>query len=197
MPTLENYFSHVSISKERYYIHRRKNKNGTACYYLSTKTEGNLVAKLPKGFEIYDHPETNQPFIRRIRPKIITDEEKKLVETLMKKYCAERSRVDIRGNFIVIYISHAKQMLEELSECLGIMGQEREVVDEKFEEYIRYSAVLRLSLEDKKKRTFSIERWCYRGKINGWMDLYDTAPLKDVCKKYFSHIGKESFYELV
>ena len=193
MPNLENYFSHLSIPKERYYIHRRKNKNGTACYYLSTKTEGNLVKKLPKGFEIYNHPETNQPFIRRIRPKIITDEEKELVEALMRKHCVEHFRVDIRGNFIVIYISHAKQMLEELSECLGIKGQDREVVDEEFEKYIRYSAVLRLSLEDKKKRTFSVAR----ASINGWMDLYDTKSLKTICKKYFPHIGKESFYELV
>ena len=43
------------------------------------KSEGTLVDKVPDGFEIYENPNA-QVFLRRIQPKIITDEEVALVE---------------------------------------------------------------------------------------------------------------------
>jgi hypothetical protein len=41
---------------------------------FAMKSEGQLADRIPEGFEIYENPNA-QVFLRRIPPKIITDEE--------------------------------------------------------------------------------------------------------------------------
>lgn len=50
--------------------------------------------------------------------------------------------------------------------------------------------------EDAKRREFVVERWCFRGSIDGWISLDCSTDLKQLVKKYCCHLGKDSFYEL-
>ena len=103
-------FTHISRTKKNYYIHQRITKKGKTTYYLSPKEQGNIVKKLPQGYEIYDHPETNQPFIRPIPPKIISDEELKVVENCMNKSSdVKHYRIVIQKNAIVIYTAYSRK----------------------------------------------------------------------------------------
>ena len=71
---------------QTYYLHQGTTKTGKPKYYFSMKSEGTLADKIPDGFEIYENPNA-QVFLRKIQPKIITDEEVALVEQgmLLKK----------------------------------------------------------------------------------------------------------------
>ena len=59
---------------------------------------------------------------------------------------------------------------------------------------------MRFTLIDEDERTFRCQRWCFRGSIDGWIDLWmsgGSGPLADLVERYLPHIGKESFYELM
>ena len=55
-----------------------------------------------------------RPFLRRIPPKIITDEERRAVEEGMRTYTEVKDyKVDVRGNAILVYT--AEQDIEALA----------------------------------------------------------------------------------
>jgi len=60
--------------------------------------------------------------------------------------------------------------------------------------------VMRFTLTDKKARTFRVQRWCFRGSIDLWIDLYESrseGKLADLVKRFCRHIGQESIFELM
>jgi len=77
--------THVNTKGKTYYLHQGVTKTGKPKYHFTMKSEGNLPDAILEGFEIYENPNA-QVFLRRIPPKIITDEERQLVEDGMRKY---------------------------------------------------------------------------------------------------------------
>jgi hypothetical protein len=72
-------------------------------YLPMIQSEGTLAETIPAGFEIYENPNA-QVFLRRIPPKIITDEERQVVEEGMRKYAdVQDYKIDVKGNAIVVY----------------------------------------------------------------------------------------------
>ena len=89
-----------------YYLHEDVKKSGEEHYFFSTGNEGNLVDAVPEGFEIYEHP-NSQVFLRKIRPRRISDTEKDLVDMYVKKLPASRRYVvDVRENDITVFESN-------------------------------------------------------------------------------------------
>ena len=60
-----------------------------------------------------------------------------------------------------------------------------------------FSPAFRFVLRDREANIFSVQRWCYRGSIDGW--TYDLArgDLATLVEKYVPHLGKESFFDLM
>jgi hypothetical protein len=95
--------THVNAKGKTYYLHQGKTKTGKPKYHFAMKSEGNLADSIPEGFEIYENPNA-QVFLRRIPPKIITDEERQLVENGMRKYGSVQDyKIDVRGKAIIVY----------------------------------------------------------------------------------------------
>jgi hypothetical protein len=66
------------------------------------------------------------------------------------------------------------------------------------EKFLSYSPMMRFTLVDEQTRTFAVERWCFRGAIDGWFSLLGgVGELKTLVAKYCRHLGRESFYELM
>src|SRR5919106_6450094 len=76
---------YTNAKGQTYYLHQGTTKTGKPKYHFAMKREGKLAASIPEGFEIYENPNA-QVFLRRIPPKIITDEERELVADGMRKY---------------------------------------------------------------------------------------------------------------
>lgn len=51
-------------------------------------------------------------------------------------------------------------------------------------------------MEDKEKRLFTIERFCFLGGIDDWIYIGGPDSLGKQAKKFIKHLGKESFFEL-
>ena len=81
----------------------RLHQTGKPKYHFAMKSEGNLAASIPEGFEIYENPNA-QVFLRCIPPKIITDEERQIVENGMRKYAGVKDyKIDVKDKAIIVY----------------------------------------------------------------------------------------------
>jgi hypothetical protein len=160
---------HVNRKRDTYYLHAGKTKTGKPRYWFSTKAEGDLVDAIPEGYEVYENPDA-QAFLRKELPRFIADEEIAIVREGLHKYAEDRRcMADVRERHIVVYSSERGDL---------------------------YQKVLRFTLIDEDRRSFTAERWCFLGSIDDWIPLSDSGNLSKLVQRYGPHIGKDSFYEL-
>ena len=191
---------YTNRKSKTYYLHKGKTKTGKPKYYFSTKNEGKLVKKVPEGYEIYEHPTNAQVFLRRKQPKNITDIEKHLTDEYLKKIETSRRYIfDIKGKVITIFESD--QDIDKLKELFGsifIPGfiDDKSAIDFAANSEISYSPMMRFILDDKEKRTFITERYCFLGSIDDWMYIGGPDSLNNLLEEYTKHLGEDSFYDL-
>ena len=105
--------THTNAKGKTYYLHQGTTKTGKPKYYFSMESNGALAEYIPEEFEIYENPNA-QVFLRRIPPKLITEEERQVVEEGMRKYADVKDyKIDVKGKVIVIYT--ADQDIETLA----------------------------------------------------------------------------------
>ena len=188
--------TYTNAKEKMYYLHQGTTKTGKPKYYFSTQPEGTLAASIPAGFEIYENPNA-QVFLRRILPKLITDEERQVVEDGMRQYAEVQDyKIDVKGHAIVVYT--ADQDIETLADVFkeryagpAANTQLRTLL----RQGIHYAPMLQFLLDDEKRRTFTAQRYCFRGSIDDWIDI-GYGPLTTLVKRYVKHLGKESYFEL-
>ncbi len=63
-----------------------------------------------------------------------------------------------------------------------------------------YQKMLRFTLDDEKDRNFRVQRWCFKGSIDDWIDLSLlgrlVGKLPVLVQQICPHIGRDSFYDL-
>ena len=183
--------THTNRRGQTYYLHAGTTKTGKARYWFSTKADGPLVGSIPEGHEVYENPGA-QVFLRKVVPQLVTPAEVAVVEDGLGRYApGQNCIVDVQKEHIVVY--HAERVTLDL-EGFGLGVRELPV------RYRDYMKVMRFTLVDEEARTFRVQRWCFRGSIDRWIDLWATGSegkLPELVRKFCSHIGRESFYELM
>jgi hypothetical protein len=187
--------THVNAKGKTYYLHQGVTKTGKPKYYFSLKNTGTLATAIPAGFEIYETPNA-QVLLRKIPPKLITDEERQLVEAGMRQYSDVHDyKIDVKGNAIVIYT--ADQDADEFSNRLK--GLNPVISETKIREFFaslaHYSPMLQFNLENSERRVFSAQRYCFLGSIDDWIYI-GHGELATLVKTYLKHLGKDSYFEL-
>src|SRR4051794_34521742 len=176
--------THMNRKRHTYYLHAGKTKTGNPKYWFSKSAEGDLVESIPGGYEVYENPES-QVFLRKIVPQLVTPAEIAVVEAGLKRFSAgQYCLVDVQGEHIVVY--HAERIDLGL-EQFGFSVRELPP------SVLRYEKVMRFTLADEKERTFRVQRWCFRGSIDRWIDLWMSGgrgKLLDLVKKFCPHIGQ-------
>jgi len=187
-----------------YYLSEGKTKSGKSQYYFSLKEKDNSVDKIPEGYEIYEHPENAQVFMRKIRPRLITELEEQFVKNQVKSLQrTKRYRVDCKDKYITIYESDAdventQEIFGDLLGKMGLaagmeMGNAMEAISNIMDQ--NYTAILRFCLEDKEKRLFSVERFCFRGALDKWIYLGASENFRELVKQYVNILGTDKFFE--
>jgi hypothetical protein len=183
---------HTNRRGQTFYLHQGTTKTGKPKYFFSLSNHGEVAYTAPKGFEIYENP-NSQVFLRRKQPKLITDEEVAVVEEGLKRYSRqERCRVDVRQAIITVFTPD--QNAAELEAAMGLPAAVRAagVLDR----FTSYSPSLQFVLANKEQRTFITRRYCFLGSIDDWIEIGRPDRLAKLVKKYVRHIGQDSFYEL-
>jgi len=187
--------TYTNAKGKTYSLHQGTTKTGKPKYYFSMESEEHLAESIPVGFEIYENPNA-QVFLRRIPPKLITDEERQVVEDGMRKYAeVQDCKIDVKGNALVVYTPH--QSVEEFAQLLKglnpFIGEAK--VREYFTRSVQYAPMLQFILDDEKRRTFTAQRYCFRGSVDDWIDI-GYGPLTTLVKQYVKHLGQESYFDL-
>jgi hypothetical protein len=177
---------------KRYFLHVGKTNKGAPRYYFSRRRSGELADRILDGYEVYEHP-NGQLYLRKNVPVLITDEEIRLVERELRMLGNPGDyKIDARKDMIRVFESN--QMGEpsiDLSPFFALAAA-RDLM----EKYRTYTAILRFVLVDRANRLFVTERFCFRGSIDDWIHIGGPDPLGTQAKRFVSHLGKESFYEL-
>lgn len=191
-----NIISYTNHKKTTSYLHRKTSKTGKISYYFSSKVKEDPLTKIPEGYEIWEHPETSQVFLQKKTPCLISETEKKIVYSLMKKLHPELLfKIDVKLDKIVIYTAESvANHLKGLS-FFSAFPLTNDTKDE-LNTLARYSPKLRFTLIDSEKRLFSAERWYYGGDFDDWIYILGSDSLEILCEKTFPHLEKESYYEL-
>jgi hypothetical protein len=187
--------TYVNRKGNTFYLHQGVTKKGNPKYYFSQKNDGELVETIPSGFEIYENPSA-QVFLRRIRPKIITDAEVEIVRSGIDKYSQTKYyQIDVKKNVIIVYL--ADQDVELLSEMLEFAPGARGMsVGDIANKFTTYSPMMQFVLVDAKRRQFVVERYCFLGSTDDWISIGGTDDLSKLVKEYIKHLGQDSYYEL-
>jgi hypothetical protein len=182
---------------KKYYLNVGKTKTGKSRYYFSMKKKDALAEEMPEGFEIYEHPANGQVFLRKKIPPLITELEKKLVEKEIQNLDGARLYVaDVKGEEVIIYQSN--ENVENLKDLFGSISPLHDTsrIENIIKSETTYSPIMKFILNDEKKRTFVVNRYCFRGSIDDWIDIGGPMHLKEASKVFLEHLGKDSFYEL-
>lgn len=189
-------FQYSNRKGKIYYLHEGQTKSGSRKFYFSQKVEGNLLEKIPDGYELHENPNA-QVSLRKMQPKIITDSEKALVEKYIQGLARNtRYMVDVKGKVMTIFESvQDVDLLEELFETIpGSRSLDTTAIMQRITSFM---PVMRFILEEEAERGFRVERYSFLGSIDDWLALGDSDQLEPLVKKYVRHLGKESFYELM
>lgn len=180
--------THTNRRGQTYYLHSGTTRTGKPRYWFSMKSEGPLVESIPEDHEIYENPEA-QVFLRKVKPQVITPEEVAIVKNGLTQYAHDQNCiVDVRDNQIVVY--HSERERHDLGAIFGVREMPAGLLS--------YTKVMRFILMNEKTRTFRVQRWCFRGSIDRWIDLFKgQGKLPDLVQEFCPHIGQESFFELM
>jgi len=186
---------YVNRRGQVFYLHEGSTRSGKPKYYFSLKGEGTLAESVPDGFEIYENPNA-RVVLRRIQPKIITDEEIETVHRAMQQfYRGKHYRLEVKKDIISVFVPD--QDLAGLTALFRRFPAAREVdVGAMVESFISYSPMLRFILIDREQRRFKAQRYCYLGSVDDWIDIGPPGTLESLLKAYVKHLGQESYYEL-
>jgi len=180
---------------KEYYLHVGKTKKGNQRYYFSMKNTGELATEVPEGYEIYEDPNA-KVYLTRIQPRLILDEEIEIVKKALRKRGRPNDyKVDVRGNVITIFESNQRsQPSGTLVPFFSIASMQ-----DFYDRYATYQAVLRFTLAAKEQRLFTAERFCFKGRIDDWIPLLCSGEdtLQTLVTRYVKHLGEDSFYELM
>jgi len=187
--------NYINRKGQLYYLHQGTTKTGKPKYFFSMKSEGNLLKIIPDGYEIYENPNA-QVFLRKVQPKVITDEEKAIVEAGIQKFSSlEDYQIDIKKEIITIYTPD--QDVDLLSRLINFSSSDKlSEAQNILKRSISYSPMLRFILIDEQKRIFMTQRYCFLGRIDDWRDIGKQDGIQELVENYVKHLGQESFFEL-
>jgi len=188
---------HINRRGDTYYLHEGKTKTGKPMYFFSMKPEAALDF-IPEGFEVYENPNA-QVFLRKILVPVFTPEEIETVKSGVKEYAqVENIIVDVKAKNIIVYV--CDQNTNELERILDMgifpLGRDGLLAKETIKRVLTYSPIMQFVLKNAKTREFMVERWCFRGSVDDWIELDDGTDLKKLVKTYVPHLGQDSFYDL-
>jgi hypothetical protein len=196
---------YTNRAEKIYTLFEGKTKTGKPRYFFSANTtkgkaKGEPIEQVPEGYEIYERPENAQVFLRKIKPKLITDSEKQLIEQTIKQLTlAKDYLVGEQDKFITIYESASG-----IANLKGILANVTgsSVSDDTLKSVINaiggeYRGALRFELINDKTRQFEAQVYSCRGSIDRWCPLDGEGKLANLANKACVNLGSNALYESI
>lgn len=182
-----------------YYLCRGVTKTGKPRYYFAREPKGEPVEQIPEGFKISESV-NGIVSLARDRPAQIRPEEVAAVEAAVGRHPkSHKYRVNVKRNRIEVYERvgpDAEELASALAqEGLGIPGL-ADRLRPTMERRVQFTPVLRFILADAERRTFRVERMCYLGSIDDWIDVGPMGPVDRLARQLIPRLGTGQFFEM-
>ena len=128
-------------------------------------------------------------------------EELAAVEAVIKRHPQSRNyRAAVKHNRIEIHElagASGSDLAAVLTQAgFGTAGLADQMQDFQ-ERFGRFTPVMRFILADAETRDFGVQRWCYRGSIDDWIDVGAFGPVDQVARQLIPTLGTDRFFELI
>ncbi len=187
--------THTNRLGKSYYLHVSRTKTGKPRYFFSLKQDGDLVDAIPEGYEVYEHYE-GQVFLRRERPRLITDLEVKLVERELRRRPNTRlSFVQRDQETMTVFVAETAHLAEVQREFAPFADPAR--VAALLDRFARYTPRLQFQLVDPARRVFQAYRLGFLGRADDWICIGSPDRLDELVPMCLSNVGEESYFDLL
>jgi hypothetical protein len=193
--------THTNRKDVTFYLCRGVTKTGKPRYFFAREPDkGEPVEAIPEGCEVVESV-NGVVSLAKARPALIKPEERALVQAAVAVHPKSRNyRVDVKGDQIVVYEREGADPDHVARDIAGSIDLPFAVLAarmrETFDRSARFTPVLRFILADEAKRAFYVERWCYLGSIDDWIDTGAAGQLSLLVKQTVPKLGSDAFFEL-
>jgi hypothetical protein len=180
-----------------YRFYPKTTKTGKTTYTASKAEKLGALEALPKGYEVYENHNA-QVFLRRIEGQLITLTEVETVREIVRRQ-PDVGPFWVDRNKDAIIVSTGGTHSDSNKFLVSVMGIHRsQAVAEFMMQNATLMPMMRFVLADERARPFQVQRYCFRGSIDDWIDIGDEPPsaLSPLARKYCSYLTSEDFYEL-
>jgi hypothetical protein len=183
-----------------YYLCQGVTKTGKPRYYFAREPQGDPVEQIPEGYTISESVNAVVSLVKA-RPAQILPEEIAAVESAVRRHPKSRNyRVGVKQNRIEVYERRGPDV-EELVPVIRGMGVTMpglaEVLQARLDSNAQFAPEMRFILVDAQERTFRAQRMCYRGSVDGFIDLHlDWGSIDELARRLIPTLGTDEFFEL-
>jgi hypothetical protein len=183
-----------------YYLCRGVTKTGKPRYHFAREPKGEPVEQIPEGFKISESVNGIVSLVRD-RPALIWPEEVAAVEAAVRRHPkSHKYRVNVKHNRIEVYEQIGPDA-EELAAGLAQEGFAIPALADRLrptmERRAQFTPVLRFILADAERRTFRVERMCYLGSIDDWIDVGPMGTVDRLARHWIPKLGTDQFFGLL
>lgn len=152
-----------------FYLCRGVTKTGKPRYFFAREPKGEPVEEIPEEFTISESV-NGIVSLTKVRPMLILPAEVAAVEQAIRRHPKSYNyRMNVRPDQIEVY------------ERVG--GSE-------------FTPVLRFILLKGQERAFYVQRWCYLGSIDDWIDVGPMGSVEQLARKWIHRLGTDAFFEV-
>jgi hypothetical protein len=184
-----------------YYLCQGRSKTGKPRYYFARELKGEPLEAIPQGWKIQESPNGIVSLVRD-RPAQIRPEEVAVVDAALQRHPkAGNYRLAVKGKQIEVY-ERVGPDVDELAAALGkhgmgtLVAARMDALREVMDEDARFTPVLRLILADPGRRIFRVQRMCYLGSVDDWIEVDLQGALDRLARKVIPTLGTDDFFEL-
>jgi hypothetical protein len=178
-----------------YYLCQGRTKTGKPRYYFARQAKGEPLEELPQGWEISESINGVVSLVKK-RPAQILPEELAALERhpQSRNYRAatRHDRIEVYelagmgGSDLVAVFTQAGFGTAHLADQM--QGFQ--------EHYGRFKPMMRFILANAETRDFGVQRWCYRGSIDDWIDIGAFGPVDQLARRLVPTLVADQFFEL-
>ena len=171
--------THTNRKGVTYYLGRGQTKTDRPRYYFAREPRDEPVEEVPAGFTVAESVNGVVSLVKERLSRILPLEAAMVQRAVRQHPKARNYRVDVKQNRIDIHERQGEDIRSALADELLSMGlrsrMTRAQMDDDDDRHARYKPVLRFILDDAERRTYRVQRWCHRGRIDDWIDTFKTT----------------------
>ncbi len=191
-------YSYTNRQGKTYYFRAAQTKKGGTRYYVTTSPDfPDLVEEVPRGFEVMEQPDEARVIIRKIKPLLVTQEEKEIVHDAIEEFSA-LTDFFIHAEERTISVYHSQFNYPGGQDANLTREEAKELFSPEIGKWMRFLTSMHFILVDDVKRLFQTERKVFLSFFgHDFHPVGEPGQIEDVAREHGQHLGRDSYFDIV